>query len=118
MNDSAVAKKKMLSRKSPEVVAYIQMVEKAKRDAEVVTLREWYDSTSNHSQEITDYMEAYKQFGRLGKELHKREIDRVTERFGDNVPTLVEATYRRKDLNRFAPLCALACTLKSSQLKG
>jgi hypothetical protein len=36
MTDVAVAEKKMLSRKSPEVVAYIQMVEKAKRDAEVV----------------------------------------------------------------------------------
>ena len=84
----------MLSRKSPEVVAYIQMVDKAKRYAEVMTLREWYDSTQSHEQEIIDYMEAYKQLGRLGKELHKRGVVIVTERFGDNVRTLVEATYR------------------------
>jgi uncharacterized Fe-S cluster-containing radical SAM superfamily enzyme len=109
MSDSAVAEKRMLSRKSPEVVAYIQMVEIAKRDAEVVTLREWYDSTPNHLQEIIDYMEAYKQLGRLDKELHKRGVVRVTERFGNNVRTLVEATYQRGLLDTVAPLCALAC---------
>lgn len=112
MNDSTVLEKKMLSRKSPEVVAYIQMVEKAKRDAEVVTLREWYDSTTNHQQEVIDYMKAYKQLGPLGKELHKRGVKRVTERFGDNVRTLVEATYQRELLDVASPLCALAC-LKS-----
>jgi putative IMPACT (imprinted ancient) family translation regulator len=109
MSDSAVVEKKMLSRKSPEVVAYIQMVEKAKRDAEVVTLREWYDSILNHQREIVDYMEAYKQLGPLGKELHKRGVKRVTERFGDNVRTLVEATYERGLLDAVAPLCALSC---------
>ena len=110
MNDSTVLERKMLSRKSPEVIAYIQMVEKAKRDAEVVTLREWYDTTSDHQQEIIDYMATYKQLGPLGKELHKRGIKRVTERFGDNVRTLVEATYQRGVLNAVAPLGALACT--------
>lgn len=114
MTDTSVAEKKMLSRKSPEVVAYIQMVEKAKRDAEVVTLREWYDTTPNHLQEIIDYMEAFKQLGRLGKELHKRGTERVTERFGDNVRTLVEATYQRGILNTVAPLCALACIVKKA----
>jgi uncharacterized Fe-S cluster-containing radical SAM superfamily enzyme len=109
MNDSDVAEKKMLSRKSHEVVAYIQMVEKAKLDAEVVTLREWYDSTSNHQLYVIEYMEAYKQLGRLGKELHKRGVVRVTERFGNNVRTLVEATYQRGLLDTVAPLCALAC---------
>lgn len=109
MSDTAVTDRKMLSRKSPEVVAYIQMVEKAKRDAEVVTLREWYDSTQNHSQEVIDYIAAYKQLGRLGKELHKRGVKRVTERFGDNVRTLVEATYQRGLLDTVAPLCALSC---------
>ena len=109
MNDSTLLEKKMLSRKSPEVVAYIQMVEKAKRDAEVVTLREWYDSTSAHQQEIIDYMATYKQLGPLGKELHKRGIKRVTERFGDNVRTLVEATYQRGLLDASAPLCAISC---------
>ncbi|MEN8636694.1 hypothetical protein ABFV74_13390 [Pseudoalteromonas distincta] len=111
MNDTTVLEKKMLSRKSPEVIAYIQMVEKAKRDAEVVTLREWYDSTPNHLQEIIDYMAVYKQLGPLGKELHKRGIKRVTERFGDNVRTLVEATYQRGLLDASAPLCAIACII-------
>ena len=108
MTDSAVTVRRMLSRKSPEVVAYIQMVEKAKRDAEVITLREWYDSTPNHNQAIIDYMAAYKQLGPLGKELHKRGVKRVTERFGDNVRTLVEATYQRGLLDTVTPLCALA----------
>lgn len=111
MNDKGTTKPNMLSRKSPEVIAYIQLVEKAKRDAEVVTLREWYDSTPNHKQEIIDYMEAYKQLGPLGKELHKRGVKRVTERFSDNVRTLVEATYQRGLLDTVAPLCALACVL-------
>jgi putative IMPACT (imprinted ancient) family translation regulator len=110
MTDDIKEKKKMLSRKSPEVLEYRKMVEKAKRDAEVVTLREWYDSTRNHQQEIIDYMEAYKQLGPLGKELHKRGVKRITERFGDNVRTLVEATYQRGVLNMAAPLCAFVCT--------
>jgi hypothetical protein len=115
MSDSAVGEKKSLSRKSPEVVAYIQMVEKAKRDAEVITLREWYDSTINHNQEIIDYMAAYKQLGPLGKELHKREVKRVTERFGNTVRTLVEATYLRGLLDTVAPLCALACVTRKNR---
>lgn len=111
MNDSVVIERKELSRKSPEVVAYIQMVERAKRDAEVVTLREWYDTTPTHQQEVIDYMASYKQLGPLGKELHKRGINRVTERFGDDVRTLVEATYQRGLLDSCAPLCAIACII-------
>ncbi len=114
MNDSEVAERKMLSRKSPEVLAYIALVEKAKRDAEVVTLREWYDSTDNHQQEIVDYMTAFKQLGRLGKELHNRGVVRVTERYGDNVRTLVEATYQRGVLDTVAPLCSLACIVNKN----
>jgi putative IMPACT (imprinted ancient) family translation regulator len=117
MSDLAVSERKMLSRKSPEVVAHMQMVEKAKRDAEVVTLREWYDSTQNQQQVIIDYMEAYKQLGRLGKELHNRGVKRITERFGDNVLTLVEATYQRGNLDIVAPLCALALIVKSNEYK-
>lgn len=104
-----------LSRKSPEVISYIQMVEKAKRDAEVVTLREWYDSTANHQQEIVDYMTVFKQLGRLGKELHNHGVVRVTERYGDNVRTLVEATYQRGLLDTVAPLCALSCIVKKAE---
>lgn len=108
-------KEKILSRKSPEVLAYIAKVDKAKRDAEVVTLREWYDSTEHKPQEIIDYMVEFKQLGRLGKELHKRGVQRVTERFGDNMRTLVEATYRRGLLDTVAPLSALACTHNKRQ---
>jgi len=111
MTESVVSETKVLSRKSQEVVTYLQMVENAKRDAEVVTLREWYDTTSNHQQEIVDYTEAYKQLGRLGKELHNRGVPRVTERFGDEIRTLVEATYTRRDLDWAAPLCAFVCVL-------
>ncbi|BCV56416.1 hypothetical protein TUM17384_03610 [Shewanella algae] len=104
-----MAEKNMIKRTSAEVLEYKTMVEKTKRDAEVVTLREWYDTTENHSEEIKAYMEKYKQLGRLGKELHKRNVPRVTERFGDEIRTLVEATYVRNVLNFSAPLCALAC---------
>ncbi|MUH72713.1 hypothetical protein [Psychrosphaera haliotis] len=114
MIDQVATKKKVLSRKSTEVVAYIQQVEKAKRDAEVLTLREWFDTTPKHQQEVIDYMEKYKQLGRLGKELHNRGVARVTERFGDDVRTLVEATYQRGLLDIVAPLAALACVTKKS----
>lgn len=101
-------KDKVLSRKSPEVLAKLKEVEIAKRNAEVVTLREWFDSTPVHSQELIIYMKEYKQLGRLGKELHIRGVPRVTERFGDGIRTLVEATYKRGELDYVAPLCALA----------
>ena len=106
-NSKQLSPKKTLSRKSPEVLAYIAKVEKAKRDAEVVTLREWYDTTTKHSPEIQEYMKHFKNLGRLGRELHKRGVERVTERFADDVRTLVEATYKRQDLDIIAPLCAL-----------
>ncbi|MFM2656633.1 hypothetical protein [Vibrio owensii] len=101
-----------LSRKSPEVVQKITEVEIAKRKAEVVTLREWYETTVDHSLEINLYMEKYRQLGRLGKELHNRGVPRVNERFGDGIRTLVEATYTRGILDFSAPLCALACIRK------
>ena len=110
-DETSLKEKKMLSRKSPEVKAYIAQVEMAKKDAEVVTLREWYDSTSEHKQEVIDYIAEFKQLGRLGKELHKRGVNRVTERYGDSVHTLVEATYQRSLLDVVAPLCALACVV-------
>ena len=105
---SAKREKKTLSRKSTEVLEYIAMVNKVKRDAEVVTLREWYDSTTEHTPEIQEYMKQFKNLGRLGKELHKRGVERVTERFADDVRTLVEATYNRQNLDVTAPLCASA----------
>ncbi|MFH7565409.1 hypothetical protein [Oceanimonas smirnovii] len=101
--------KKKLSRKSPEVLEKLAEVANAKRNAEVVTLREWYDTTAVHTPEIIEYMEKYKQLGRLGKELHNRNVPRVTERFGDGIRTLVEATYSREILNFSAPMCAMLC---------
>ena len=100
-----------LSRKSPEVIQYKEMVSKEKRNAEILTLREWYDTTIDHTEEIQSYIKQFKQLGRLGKELHKRGVPRVTERYADSVRTLVEATYERKILDFAAPLCALSCTL-------
>ena len=44
-------------------------------------------------------MKHFKQLGRLGKELHNRGVKRITERLGDDVRTLVEATYRRADID-------------------
>lgn len=109
-----MAKEKvMLDRNSEEVLARKREIADAKRAAEIVTLREWYDTTPVHSPEIQEYMKHFTQLGRLGKELHNRGVKRVSERFGDDVRTLVEATYRRVDLDIFAPLCALACIRKT-----
>lgn len=109
-----MAKEKvMIDRNSEEVLARKREIAEAKRAAEIVTLREWYDTTIVHSPEIKEYMKHFKQLGRLGKELHNRGVKRVTERFGDDVITLVEATYRRIDLDIIAPLCALACIRKN-----
>lgn len=105
--------KVMIDRNSEEVLARKREIVEAKRAAEIVTLREWYDTTPEHSPEIKEYMKHFTQLGRLGKELHNRGVKRVTERFGDDVRTLVEATYRRVDLDIIAPLCALACIRKT-----
>lgn len=79
--------KKKLSRKSPVVLEKHAEVAIAKRNAEVVALRDWYEVTPEHTQEIIEYMEKNKQLGRLGKELHNRNIPRVNERFGDSIRT-------------------------------
>ncbi|MEZ9590747.1 hypothetical protein AB4304_00975 [Vibrio breoganii] len=94
---------------SLEVQTKLSEVDLAKRKAEVVTLRQWYDSTEYVGPEMSSYMEEFKQLGRLGKELHNRGVPRVTERFGDRKRTLIEATYVRGILDFAAPLCALAC---------
>ncbi len=108
-----MAKEKvMIDRNSEEVLARKREIAEAKRAAEIVTLREWFDTTPEHSPEIKEYIKHFTQLGRLGKELHNRGVKRVTERFGDDVRTLVEATYRRDDLDIIAPLCALACIRK------
>lgn len=104
-----MATKNMIGRNSEEVLARKREIAEAKRAAEIVTLREWYDTTPEHSQEIQEYMKHFTQLGRLGKELHNRGVKRVTERFGDDVRTLVEATYVRGELDLVAPLCAMAC---------
>ncbi|GAA0560983.1 hypothetical protein GCM10009098_31320 [Rheinheimera aquimaris] len=111
-----MAKEKvMIDRNSEEVLARKREIAEAKRAAEIVTLREWYDTTPEHSPEIQEYMKHFTQLGRLGKELHKRGVKRVTERLGDDVRTLVEATYKRADLDLCAPLCAFAILNKISE---
>ena len=47
-----------------------QQISAAKRAAEIVTLREWYDST-NHGYELEEYFKHFSNLGRLGKELHQ-----------------------------------------------
>ncbi|MAE21956.1 MAG: hypothetical protein CMK92_05945 [Pseudomonas sp.] len=106
----------MIDRNSEEVLARKQEIFEAKRAAEIVTLREWYDTTPAHSLEIQEYIKHFKQLGRLGKELHSRGVKRVTERFGDDVRTLVEATYIRSDLDLLAPLCAVSCLFKRDNI--
>lgn len=100
-----------------EVFAYKTYVESVKINEEIVTLREWYDSSPEKSVELEQYMLEYKNLGRLGKELHNRNIPRVTERFGDKIRTHVEATYKRGVLDYAAPLCAIACCINRSRCK-
>ncbi|WP_228721910.1 hypothetical protein [Acinetobacter indicus] len=61
-----------------EVQLRKQQISAAKKAAEIVTLREWYDSTQ-HGYELEEYFKHYANLGRLGKELHKRGVKRVTE---------------------------------------
>lgn len=92
-----------------EVQLRKQQISAAKKAAEIVTLREWYDSTQ-HGYELEEYFKHYANLGRLGKELHKRGVKRVTELCEADNGVFIEATFVRSDLNLLAPLCALACT--------
>ncbi len=98
----------MIDRNSEEVLARKREIVEAKRAAEIVTLREWYDSTPEHSSEIQEYMRQFTKLGRLGGEFHNRGMKRVTEMLAADIRTLVEATCVRRDLDLFAPLCAIA----------
>lgn len=98
-----------INKASNDVASYKQYVEEKKVAEEVVTLREWYETTEHHTDEMEKYMVGFKNLGRLGKELHNRGVPRVTERYGDNIRTHVEATYKRHVLNYAAPLCAVSC---------
>lgn len=92
-----------------EVQLRKEQISAAKKAAEIVTLREWYDSTQ-HSYELEEYFKHFSNLGRLGKELHKRGVKRVTELYEADNGVFIEATFVRRDLNLLAPLCALACT--------
>ena len=92
-----------------EVQLRKEQISAAKKAAEIVTLREWYDST-NHGYELEEYFKHFSNLGRLGKELHKRGVKRVTELYEADSGVFIEATFVRRDLNLLAPLCALACT--------
>ncbi|OUY08062.1 hypothetical protein [Acinetobacter populi] len=85
-----------------------QQISTAKKAAEIVTLREWYDSTV-HGYELEEYFKYFSNLGRLGKELHKRGVKRVTELYEADNGLFVEATFVRSDLDLLGPLCALAC---------
>lgn len=91
-----------------EVQLRKQQISAAKKAAEIVTLREWYDSTQ-HDYELEEYFKLFSNLGRLGKELHKRGVKRVTELYEADNGVFVEATFVRRDLDLFGPLCALAC---------
>ncbi len=88
-----------------------QEISAAKKAAEIVTLREWYDSTQ-HSYELEEYFKYYSNLGRLGKELHKRGIKRVTELYEAENGIFVEATFIRSDLDLVGPLCAVVCVFE------
>ena len=88
-----------------------QQISTAKKAAEIVTLREWYDSTQ-HSYELEEYFKYYSNLGRLGKELHKRGIKRVTELYEAENGIFVEATFIRSDLDLVGPLCAVVCVFE------
>ncbi|WP_421282480.1 hypothetical protein [Aeromonas veronii] len=92
-----------------EVVSYKAYVAFIKRSEEIVTLREWNDTSPESGLDIERYMLEFKNLGRLGKELHNRNVPRVTERYGDTIRTHVEATYKRNVLDYAAPLCAAIC---------
>ena len=59
MNNSESSKSEIQRRK--------EQISAAKKAAEIVTLREWYDSTQ-HSYELEEYFKHYSNLGRLGKE--------------------------------------------------
>ncbi|MEQ1312090.1 hypothetical protein [Acinetobacter sp. XH1639] len=91
-----------------EVQLRKQQISAAKKAAEIVTLREWYDSTM-HGYELEEYFKYFSNLGRLGKELHKRGVKRVTELYEADNGVFVEATFVRSHLDLLGPLCALAC---------
>lgn len=99
-----------------EVQLRKQQISAAKRATEIVTLREWYDSTM-HGYELQEYFKNFKNLGRLGKELHKRGVKRVTELYETDNGVFVEATFVRSDLDLLGPLCALACVLEKLGIK-
>lgn len=91
-----------------EVQLRKEQISAAKKAAEIVTLREWYESTQ-HGYELEEYFKHFANLGRLGKELHKRGVKRVTELYEAESGVFVEATFIRAELNLLGPLCAIAC---------
>lgn len=94
-----------------EVQLRKQEISAAKKAAEIVTLREWYDSTQ-HGYELKEYFKHYSNLGRLGRELHKRGVKRETELLEDKKVGFVEATFVRRELDLLGPLCAVACVFE------
>lgn len=73
-----------------EVQLRKQQISAARKATEILTLREWYDST-NHGYELEEYFKHFSNLGRLGKELHKRGVKRVTELYESDKGVFVEA---------------------------
>lgn len=94
-----------------EVQLRKEQISAAKKAAEIVNLREWYDSTQ-HGYELEEYFKHYSNLGRLGKELHKRGVKRVTELYESDKGVFVEATFIRSDLDLVGPLCAIVCVFE------
>ena len=109
MSNSELSKSEVQLRK--------EQISAAKKAAEIVTLREWYDSTQ-HSYELEEYFKHFANLGRLGKELHKRGVKRVTELYESEKGVFVEANFIRSDLDLLGPLCALACVFEKIRIKN
>lgn len=100
-----------------EVQLRKQQISAAKKAAEIVTLREWYDSTA-HGYELEEYFKYFNNLGKLGKELHKRGVKRVTELYESDKGVFVEATFVRRELDLLGPLCAVACVFEKIRIKS
>lgn len=104
-------------RSSSKVQLCKQEISAAKKAAEIVTLREWYDSMQ-HGYELEEYFKHFANLGKLGKELHKRGVKRVTELYESDKGVFVEATFVRRDLDLLGPLCAVACVFEKIRIKS
>ncbi|MGQ1301109.1 hypothetical protein ACT41N_06750 [Acinetobacter baumannii] len=79
----------------------------AKKSAQVLNLREWYNPT-NYSYELEEYFKYFSNLCRLSRELHKLGVKPVTKLYKSEHGIFVEANFIRNNLDLLAPLGALA----------